>query len=51
MKTQEARLRWYGDAMMRAGASDGRRVLDMEAQGRRKRGRPKIRWNCIQADM
>ncbi|XP_063872421.1 uncharacterized protein LOC135106914 [Scylla paramamosain] len=51
-KTQEARLRWYGHVMRRDGASDERRGVDVEVQGRRRRGRPKIRWkDCIRDDM
>ena len=51
-KTQEARLRWYGHVMRKDAISDERRTLDMEVQGKRRRGRPKIRWkDCIQEDM
>ena len=51
-KKQEARHRQYGHVMRRDGTSYERRVLDMEVQGRRRRGRPKIRWrDCIQDDM
>ncbi|MPC97006.1 hypothetical protein E2C01_092293 [Portunus trituberculatus] len=42
-KTEIARVEWYRDVMRKDVASEERRALDMEVQGRR-RGRPKIRW-------
>ena len=51
-KTQEARLRWYGHVARSNIESDERRALDMEVQGRRRRGRPKTIWkDCIISDM
>ena len=51
-KAQEARLRWYGHVMRRDEEYVGRRVMEMEAPGRRRRGRPKKRWkDCIKEDM
>ena len=43
-KMQESRLRWYGHVMRRDGQYVGRRVMEMDIQGRRRRGRPKQRW-------
>lgn len=38
--------------MRRDGESDERKILEMEVQGRRRRGRPKTRWKeCIAANM
>ena len=51
-KTQEARFRWYGHVMRSNGDSDKKGIMDMEVQGRRRKGRPKTRWkDCIAADM
>ena len=41
MKMREGRLRWYGHVMRRDQKYIGRRVMKMELQGKRKRGRPK----------
>lgn len=43
-KVQERRLQWYGHVMRREEDYVGRRVMEMEVQGRRSRGRPKRRW-------
>ena len=43
-KVQESRLKWYGHASRREEHYVGRRAIEMEVQGRRKRGRPKRRW-------
>ena len=43
-KVQERRLKWYGREMRRAEHPVGRRAMEMKAQGRRKRGRPKRIW-------
>ena len=43
-KIQESRLRWYGHVMRRDEQYIGRRVMEMDIQGRRGRGRPKRRW-------
>ena len=51
-KVQEARLRWYGHVLIRDEEVVERRMMDMEVQGRRGRGRPKTRWkDCIAADV
>ena len=51
-KVQEARLRWYGHVLRRDEECVERRMMDMEVQGRRGRGRPKTRWkDCIAADV
>ena len=42
-KIQESRLRWYGHVMRRDEQYIGRRVMEMDIQGRRGRGRPKRR--------
>ena len=43
-KLRSGRLRWYGHVKRREEAYVGRRVLEMELPGRRKRGRQKRRW-------
>ena len=43
-KTQAARLGWYEHAMRSDGESVDKRTLDMEVEGRRRRGRAKTRW-------
>ena len=49
---QESRLRWYGHVMRRDEQYVGRRIMEMDVQGRRKRGRPKQRWkDCIEVDL
>ena len=40
-KVQESRLKWYGHVMRRDKQYVGKRVLGMEVDGRRKRGKPK----------
>ncbi|MCJ8736398.1 hypothetical protein PDJAM_G00257470 [Pangasius djambal] len=40
-KVSEARLRWFGHVQRREREYIGRRMLDMELPGRRRRGRPK----------
>ena len=51
-KAQEARLRWYGHVKRRDEEYVGRKMLEMEIPGRRRRGRPKKRWkDCIREDM
>ena len=51
-KVQEARLRWYGHILRRVKEGVGRRMMDMEMQGRRGRGRSKTRWkDCKAADV
>ena len=43
MKMRESRLRWYGDVMRRDQKYVGRKVMEMELPGKRKR-RPKRRF-------
>ena len=43
-KIQERRLQWYGHVMRRDEDYVGKRVMEMEVQGTRNRGRPKQRW-------
>ncbi|MCJ8739298.1 hypothetical protein PDJAM_G00045650 [Pangasius djambal] len=40
-KVREARLRWFGHVQRRESEYIGKRMLDMELPGRRRRGRPK----------
>ena len=48
----EGRLRWYGHVMRRDQEYVGRRVMEMELPGKRKRGRPKERFlNVVKDDM
>ena len=42
MKMREGRLRWYGHVMGRDQEYIGRKMIEMELLGKRKRGRPKI---------
>ena len=37
-------MKWHGHVMKREVHCVGRRAMEMEVQGRRKRGRPKRRW-------
>ena len=51
-KIQESRLRWYGHIMRRDEQYVGKRVMEMNIPGRRKRGRPRRRWmDCIKDDL
>ncbi len=51
-KMQESRLRWYGHISRREVEQDIRRVMEMEVEGNRGRGRPKRRWlDCVEKDM
>ena len=51
-KVQEGRLRWYGHLMRRENDHVGRNTMEMEVQGRRRRGRPRKRWrDCVRDDM
>ena len=51
-KIRESRLRWFGHVERRDTEYVGKRVLEMEIAGKRKRGRPKRRWmDCIEKDM
>ena len=51
-KIQERRLQWYGHVMRREENYVGRRVMELEPEGRRGRGRPKRRWmDSVRADL
>lgn len=51
-KVQERRLQWYRHVMRREEEYVGRRVMNMEVDGTRGRGRPKRRWlDCIRDDL
>ncbi|MCJ8744561.1 hypothetical protein PDJAM_G00120230 [Pangasius djambal] len=51
-RVREARLRWFGHVQRRESEYIGRRMLDMELPGRRRRGRPKRRYmEVINEDM
>ena len=51
-KIQEGRLRWYGHVLRRERDHIGRHSMEMEVQGRRRRGRPRKRWrDCVGEDM
>jgi len=43
-KVRESRLQWYGHVKRREDAYVGRRMLEIELQGKRKVGRPKRRF-------
>ena len=49
-KQREARLRWFGHVMRREEEYIGRRMLEMDVPGRRKRGRPKRRYMDVIAE-
>ena len=52
MKMREGRLRRYGHDMRRDQEYVGRRVMEMELPGNKKRGRPKRRFlNVVKEDM
>ena len=51
-KLRESRLRWYGHVMRRDDDYIGRRMIDMELPGKRKRWRPKRRYmDVVKEDM
>ncbi|KAK4290600.1 hypothetical protein Pmani_036511 [Petrolisthes manimaculis] len=43
-KTRKARLRWFGHVRRRDEEDVGRKMLEMDLPGRRKRGSPKRRF-------
>ena len=52
MKMREGRLRWYGHVMRRDQEYVGRRMMEMEFPGKRKRGKPKKRFlDVVKEDM
>ena len=51
-KIWEQRLRWYGHVQRAAPDHIARSAVDMEVEGKRPRGRPKLRWDqTIKADL
>ena len=52
MKMREGRLRWYGHVMRRDQEYIGRKMMEMELPGKRRRGRPKRRFlDVVKEDM
>ena len=43
-KIQESRLRWFGHVKRRDESYVGKKVEDLSIEGRRKKGRPELRW-------
>ena len=39
------RLEWFGHVKRRGGTENIRAVAEMKMEGKRPRGRPKLRWN------
>ena len=51
-RLKKSRLRWFGHVKRREQQNVCRRTLEMMPPGRRKRGRPKLRWmDCVRDDM
>ena len=52
LRMQERRLKLYGHVIRRDGNYIGRRVMEIEVPGHRRRGRPKYRWkDKLKVDM
>ena len=52
MKMREDRLRWYGHVMRRDQEYVGKKMMEMELPGKRKRGRPRRRFvDVVKEDM
>ena len=49
-KMREARLRWYGHVKRREEEYIGRRMLKMNLPGKRRRGRPSLRYMDVVSD-
>ena len=43
-KVREIRFKWYGHVLRRNEEYVGKRVMRMDVEGRRRKGRPKRRW-------
>ena len=51
-KVSEARLRWYGHMQRQNAECIGERMLCLEPPGKRRRGRPKMRFmDVVRGDM
>jgi hypothetical protein len=51
-KLRANHLRWYGHVMRRDDSHVTRRVLSMNVEGCKRRGRPRKRWmDCVRDDM
>ena len=49
---EQRRLQWFGHIMRREEDHVCKRTMNMEVQGTRKRGRPKMRWrDAVNRDM
>ena len=52
MKMREGRLRWYGHVMRRDQEYVGRKMMEMELPGKRRRGKPIRRFlDVVKEDM
>ena len=52
MEMRKGRLRWYGHVMRRGQEYVGRKMIEMELPGKRKKGRPKRRFlDVVKKDM
>ena len=52
MKMRESRLRWYGHVMRRDQEYVGRKMMEIELPGKKRRGRPKRRFlDVVKEDM
>ena len=52
MKMREGRLRWYGHVMRKDQEYVGRKIMEIELPGKKRRGRPKRRFvDVVKEDM